>query len=536
MSSYIHQAFCITELVRNICQHLEDDRASLAVLARTSKAFHEPAVGSLWYRLPNLVPLVKCLPPDAWKVDYKTISLTRTLHPADWAAFLKYSALVRELGTYEGRWPKVLDVKLHDDVVIRLAGLRPTLVLFPNVENLNWLTIELEAEALQYLLSMIGDRLKTMFIRHWPGGEKAERLLIDCLPLIASRSSTLRELWITPGTADPRASIAFSSFVSNLATIHTLEANAISITAEAAVALCGLPTLRRLSVWLADGAKWPSGGNTRVTSTSLTRIELYTTRGTYSAFSRAVFLPNLEELILKINGDPDTVSELFNSIRRQCSPQALRYIDVDTEDWGRLSVASQRTTVVRSEDFRILFDFTEVTEFSFSAECRHALDDALFVSMAEAWPKLFTLSVSCAPYCAYDTLPTFRALIHLAVHVPKLYFLGIHFDAHSWKDFTDWDEEALKEAKEHETPRDEFFGELSRRASTSELRSLYVGTSPVEQPRTVAYILARIFPHLERVKADPIEDVEETVLRAHNRKRWHEVQRMLPLFGKLRLE
>lgn len=456
--------------------------------------------------------------------------LTRTLHPADWATFLKYSMLVRELGTYQGRRPRIRDIELHDNVVKRLAGLRPILILFPNVEKLNWLTMDLNAEALQYLLSMLGDRLKTLLIRRWLQGEKAERLLIECLPLIASRSSTLRELRIAPGTADPGASITFSSFVSNLAAIHTLEANAIPITAEAALALCGLPTLRRLSVWLADGAKWPSSGNTRVTSTTLTRVELCTTRGTYSAFSRTVFLPNIYELYLKLIGDPDPVPELFNSIRRQCSPQTLHFIDVGTVVRGRLSVASQRTTVVRSEDFRILFNFTELTQFSFSAECRHALDDALFVSMAEAWPKLFTLSVSCAAYCAYDTRPTFRALIHLAVNAPNLSSLGIDFDAQSWEDFADWDEER----EEYETPRDEFFGELWRRASTSELRSLFVGTPPIQQAHTVAYMLARIFPDLERVDPDPMEDVEETLLHAHNRQRWYEVQRLLPLFGKMR--
>ncbi|KAI0720596.1 hypothetical protein C8T65DRAFT_293939 [Cerioporus squamosus] len=532
MTSWAHQALSITEIVRNICQHLEDDRPSLAVLARTSKFFYEPAVGSLWYHLPNLVPLVKCFPPDAWKVKRKVIGLTRTLHPADWETFLKYSVLVRELGTYQGPWPKVLDIKLHDNVVKRLADLRPTLVLFPNVVELNWLTIDLDTEALQYLLSMIGNRLKKLSIRRWPEGENAERHLIDCLPLMESCSSTLQELWLVPGSADPRASIAFSSFVSKLVAIHTLEANAIPITAEAALALCRLPTLRRLSVWLANGAKWPSGGNARVTSTSLTSIELYSTTGTYSGFSRTVLLPKLHQLYLKIIGDPDPVPELFNSIRRQCSPQALDSIDIDTEDWGRLSVASQRTTVVRSEDFPILFDFVELTHFSFTAECRHALDDALFVSMTEAWPKLFLLSVSCAPYCAYDTRPTFRALIHLAVHAPKLSSLGLHFDAQSWEDFTRWDEEA----KQYETPRDDFFGELSRSASTSKLYSLYVGTSPIWQAHTVAYILARIFPDLQRVTPDPMEDVEETSLRAHNRKRWYEVQRLLPLFGKLRRE
>lgn len=39
--------------------------STLAVLARTCKLFSEPALNILWHYMPNLNPLIRCLPSDA---------------------------------------------------------------------------------------------------------------------------------------------------------------------------------------------------------------------------------------------------------------------------------------------------------------------------------------------------------------------------------------------------------------------------------------------------------------------------------------
>ena len=48
---------------------LEDDplsASSLTRLARTCKAFQDPALDILWHSQDSLAPLLKCLPRDAW--------------------------------------------------------------------------------------------------------------------------------------------------------------------------------------------------------------------------------------------------------------------------------------------------------------------------------------------------------------------------------------------------------------------------------------------------------------------------------------
>ena len=64
----MHHALEIEEILSNIFGHfsLTDDIAtavpSLAVLARTCRAFKEPALDVLWRTLGDLSPLARCLP------------------------------------------------------------------------------------------------------------------------------------------------------------------------------------------------------------------------------------------------------------------------------------------------------------------------------------------------------------------------------------------------------------------------------------------------------------------------------------------
>jgi hypothetical protein len=55
------------KILRNICDHLRDDRASLFALACSCRAFLNPTLDVLWSVQASLAPLVKCLPADAWE-------------------------------------------------------------------------------------------------------------------------------------------------------------------------------------------------------------------------------------------------------------------------------------------------------------------------------------------------------------------------------------------------------------------------------------------------------------------------------------
>ena len=89
----MHNCLVVQEVLSEIFQHIfsnpysgyrmEDDRSNLhhdkialgtlAGLARTCKTFHEPALNHLWRALPSLIPLIQCLPPDAWTISESTL-------------------------------------------------------------------------------------------------------------------------------------------------------------------------------------------------------------------------------------------------------------------------------------------------------------------------------------------------------------------------------------------------------------------------------------------------------------------------------
>lgn len=59
----MHQCLCIPEIQATILDNLAlSDRASVA---RTSSSFFEQAMNATWAELDSLIPLVRCIPPDA---------------------------------------------------------------------------------------------------------------------------------------------------------------------------------------------------------------------------------------------------------------------------------------------------------------------------------------------------------------------------------------------------------------------------------------------------------------------------------------
>ena len=72
----MHRALLVKELFLSILDHLgassteatNRDSASLASLAVVCREWHEPALDRLWRMQRTLVPLLKTLPMDKWKV------------------------------------------------------------------------------------------------------------------------------------------------------------------------------------------------------------------------------------------------------------------------------------------------------------------------------------------------------------------------------------------------------------------------------------------------------------------------------------
>ncbi|EAU81202.1 hypothetical protein CC1G_11284 [Coprinopsis cinerea okayama7 len=111
------------EMEREIPEELWMSRRNLANLARTCKAYLEPALDRLWRALNTLYPLFNVLP--AFHKAAGTHVLRGTPTPAEWARFDWYARRVKRF-CYT-RDPAHLDIAMH--VYFRMAQLRSTPLL-----------------------------------------------------------------------------------------------------------------------------------------------------------------------------------------------------------------------------------------------------------------------------------------------------------------------------------------------------------------------------------------------------------------------
>ncbi|TBU48568.1 hypothetical protein BD309DRAFT_949407 [Dichomitus squalens] len=523
-TSQTHRALRVLEVFMRVCEYA--DERTLARLARTCRHFCEPATQELWRVLPNLTPLVRCFPRDSWTIEGSSIRFTRALLPADWLTFYKYAWLVRRLGYTNAS--RALTLSTSDNVLQTLCAYRPMLVLLPNIRILSWFGLKLANRWLPPLLSLLGDKLTRVSLCILPVRNQTDGQIVlrDAFALLKAKGLPLTSLDVDlihdRHNIHPTTSAALSTLATSLSHLVFFECSDIPLTPNAIEYLLDLGTLERLHVRLPESTLWPTptvGAGRSSPICSLKIIMLFCTPSAYNSFTRAVRLPSLRRLVMFNDGVPraEDFPEFLKSIRRQCDPAMLVDIAISTHDECSLAQASRSDAVIHSSDLHPLFDFEHLTAFHPDMQCRHDLDDQLFLDMAKAWPELKQLDVAISEYSAYDQMPSLKALTSLALHCSHLETLGVHFDAASWHSDSDWEPS--------DVPPERFFGELAHRSSGS------------RGGHHVALFLARAFPQLcelHTVFEPTFPDDDEDPRREVIRKRWEEVARYVPLFACIR--
>ncbi|KAF8434279.1 hypothetical protein L210DRAFT_3553512, partial [Boletus edulis BED1] len=133
----MHHALEINETILNIFDHCDymyggrrwRDNPTLASLARTCRAFKEPALNLLWEELLNLSPLAQCLPEASHFInDEDLYSFSRPLTQTEWDTLQSYTCRIRSISEFRG-----LDCKS----VITFLDPPATRPLFPNLCTLS---------------------------------------------------------------------------------------------------------------------------------------------------------------------------------------------------------------------------------------------------------------------------------------------------------------------------------------------------------------------------------------------------------------
>ncbi|TBU59017.1 hypothetical protein BD310DRAFT_1038776 [Dichomitus squalens] len=367
---HMHPTLSIQEILHNVCAYACD--STRLSLIRTCQALHAVAIQSFWSDLPDLTPLIKCLPEDAWAVDKRSglLRIVRSLSPEDWNSFLKYS--VHEISMHWG---------LEDD----------------------------PEQHLQTCMSVISNRFSSLedFQLY------CKNRLLVCRLIPESFTEQLRNLRMFRTYKLPISKYALRS----LGRLQNLTVVAIYLPAF-------------LSPELLGPESFPALCEIRITA--LTTL----TRAYFAFANAVAMLPQVKvaHIDLRDVPKPEEGLRLFDLVCTQFSCTRLVELFICSNEDACSRRRRPPALTVNHPHLRRLLCFAALTELNVNLACSYALDGDLCLEIAKAFPEIQSLHIGDYDWCYYEypsiiVPPMTHVLAPFATHCPHLTSLGIPFDA-----------------------------------------------------------------------------------------------------------
>ncbi|KAJ7616043.1 hypothetical protein FB45DRAFT_841681 [Roridomyces roridus] len=514
----MHRALAIPEIVR-IILHCAD-HAILPPLARTCRAFCDPALDLLWEDKDGLRHLLRCMPDGLWEpvaqddddedISDEQLYLTRPVVPADWDRFLFYS---RRVKTFTFDVDSEIAYCSSSVDILRISFPGP--VLFPNLRTLLWLSGS--CGTIRHIRLFLAPHLR--------------KLVLDSLDSVADLSVLPTLVTQCPGLAEVDIAMPdrLLRFLGNLYTsvvsLHRLVTLSIpSIDDSVLEHLSRMPTLTSLTLKRQNALSAPrtsSGESVFPTLRSLT----ITTRVADVLPTIVPLLTEapLESLNIQLAACRGTATFVAwcKALASDCAcgHNSLRHLYLrEVAPTGvRISLPAV-SPVVQGVHIRPLYSFKELKSVWLYPPRGFDLDDSAMDELARAWPRLALLDLGGdrASSSGSPSHITLSALLSFAQHCPRLSSLPLNTSS-----------QAPTPALNHGT----------RRIQQGRLHTLGVQSCPCSDVYWVAKFLSSVFPALRAVRTD----LDGRFLEGHlalgvRRQNWKDVQKLLPLLRSVREE
>ncbi|KAJ6533393.1 hypothetical protein DFH09DRAFT_1370027 [Mycena vulgaris] len=489
----MHRALQIPELVDVVCSHVaplqpssEPGLRDLAVLARTSKIFHNAALDGLWSYQATFANILRCMPNDLWdgpvlasSVD--RLGVVRPIEPGDWERPLFYLSRVRTLQLFFSE--ELPSEELFETLTLCLPGDH----LFPHLNFLAWPYLERRLFRLfPYIRILLGPQI-TRLEMNIP----AIMPYLSLVPTIAVKCPALTHAQIcceAPRELVPLRRRSASLFVCSSARLENLRIDDLDHSAFEHLAV--LPTLKSLTLDYMDylhRPRSPSQFYDTPRFVALDRLKVWPrTAEVATAFIATLSGSRVAHVYVDILGPPTVaaISSLYESVADNLPHETLRSVHISSDDVGVLPASPEQP--VEAAVLRRLRCFPNLTDISLNFRTGFDLDDATVLELARAWPNLRSLALvpsfpSLAPRDV--ALVTFTGLRAFADHCPELISLGIELNTGV---IPCMETDAIPQTK---------------------CRSLYVGYAPITDPVAVANFVFSMFPEVSEIhasKEDPL--------------------------------
>ncbi|RDB17368.1 hypothetical protein Hypma_001836 [Hypsizygus marmoreus] len=497
----MHRCLGVLDVLQNIFslvfQSPTHGSMDLAQLAVTCQLFRAPALDILWRTLPNLAPLIRCIPDDAWSLVGNYLSLRRTVADSEWARCNIYAPLVRRLGYASHPTSCTGDIIL-DPKIFEILSVKP-IISFSNLQELRW---RADRTTMPWIHTLLGPQLFNLDL-DLPAEDpnffipvliNSLKRTVPCLQqLRLSQSSTSRT----------DLSRIFSSLFSDLNRLEVISCGDFVFPDDAIRSLVVSPTLRVLCT-KNDAADFlwclPGIG---LSFPQLQHLSMQTKRlQDCSALLRRIETRQLKCLDVISTYQPSAarVHGFFQTLEERCSHSLLSIIKLQQlEPEPPIGISWATDEFITPTTTKPLLSFQNLEELSITVSCPVDFDDSGIESMAVAWPKMTIFQLGNSKGWGRRARTTLDIYISVAKHWPRLKYLSICFTCHT-------------EAAIYQRPGN---GHCCPRVTVLN------GTSSAEDMHSglLASFLSDIFPNLELIRSGYVDEtwlrVEELLRTVH---------------------
>ncbi|KAI9567216.1 hypothetical protein HD554DRAFT_1008723 [Boletus coccyginus] len=442
----MHRALYLEEILCNIfsyipfCSHLPFpiplqehflSQKDFLSLARTCRAFKEPALDILWVRLEDLSPLVRCLPEDSWENSKGVYSLNRRLEQADWDIILGYTRRVQTL-------PNLHDLcGLAVDCFEELS--RPpssTVSIFPKLRDVG-LTAPCHQMS-RFVRQLSSPRLTNLYLAHTETlGNAIDAFGEGCPNMVSFRVTVWT--WANPDT--------ISSLICHWPNLYSVNCMEVDLNVAALSHLSRLHNLRylefRLHDEVADLIQSSQSGSSILTFSALWSLRMASRSITSDwKFLHHFRLPVIAKLTVSPRVSP-TLPELisfFAVLQENCTHNTLIGLNVILED----SLGSESSSSISEigEDlppYYITFDhlrpltvFANILTIDVDLGCGVDLNERELLCLASSWPRLECFSVCSRQHWTASSGITPGGFVQLLERCRSLKSLDIMFDTRGY--------------------------------------------------------------------------------------------------------